>query len=204
MSAETATASRERIILTKENRLRETLLQRVESLETSALNTLARIVREFIPNADATLVHSQLRTAVGKAVRAVDWSSGTENDKRIQIGYYRNDAEYFTTMLHEGLHVVLGALGRPLKQYMNDPIKEEDACWRFARSASRLLSVPYDQVREDLSREFYVLEEKLKDQANAHLWDQYIAKERRLTGFSSYGGDTFEWKDDAPVVKIKT
>lgn len=126
-----------------------------------------------------------LKTALNNCEHRHRWCGRNERDN-IGIGFYNNEAEYFTQLLHEAGHNVLWQHQPDVSNYESKR-KEEEFCWRFSFSLCKALGLPFDQFLADIGLEWadlHINESNLPEPDFIQIYEDLVEKERRSRNFS--------------------
>ena len=107
---------------------------------------------EICPGVNKDALRDQLEQVLRTVRSTGRWSS----QDFVNIGAFRDSSEYYTLLFHESCHRLLKPLNGK-RYYVNGYNEEEDFCHRFSRNICQVLSLPYSDGSEEISREFVTL-----------------------------------------------
>lgn len=144
-----------------EPKLRTKILDGISRIDACQLENLKEVFETLgVPGVEPGALKAQILNSVRDAELSEVWSGGNERGNA-RIGFYCNDSEYHTFLLHEIGHNVLQRLH--IKTGYNEDVEpEERFCWEFSRRLCKILDLKFDEELARIGIEFALLP-KIRD-----------------------------------------
>lgn len=195
----------------RETILRTNLAGAFERINSHGLNRLSAIIEDTYGGLVVGRVSNRLLVeTTTAAVKYHRWTGSTDNNSRVGVGYYCNEACYNTNFTHELCHNLVWQMGRPdsvFDDYLDMADEEEKLCWQFAIELCNISGLPLSKDVIDISTKYWNHVLGLRDPSRMgensgsgpdSVLTQIGQQERCLFGFSHVFDDQFLWQDDIP------
>jgi|GEM_PF-3375243 len=187
--------------------LRQKLLFWLEKMDVTAAQPLHQLLEDFSKRRFKKPPNILLAQAVRLAKRSKRWGvNGLQS--QVNIGFYQNEADYYTILFHEAAHTVLRVIDLSFSAYEENSDLEEVFCWELSQLVAQLLDFPYAPetaaIQLAISRwhlQLRTLSTSEIDTADQQL-KQLVLREQEILGFSIYADDDFYWDEQEMPVKV--